>query len=509
MSKIKLKETAIKTIKTVKKGISVVNKANTEVNNIKSKVDTITNNDESVMEYSSRNINSQVKNISNKGVNAFNYISKKSIKDSKEYLNQGKEKIKNIKESFKMKKESNISTPKIKLNKNVVSNDKKQLAEKMKITGVEKLKEKFRSTYNTSKKVSKALVSSVKGILTSMKVLITFLVAGFSIAFFIVLVICLIGLLLSSMFGIFFSSEKKGTDNEITMNMVINEINREMADKIIKIQKDNTFDDYMIETHRADWKDILIIYTAKLTNGNDEEEVITMDENKKEILKEVFWDMNKITHKIKEEEIDETLKEEDSNEDELEDILYITVESKTLNEMMDLYNFNDKQRKQVAELLSEDYSDLWGSVIFGTSSGSPTLVQIALNEVGNVGGKPYWSWYGFKSRIEWCAVFVSWVANEAGYIDSGVLPKFAGCLTGINWFKAMNEWQDKGYIPEAGDIIFFDWELDGKANHVGIVEKVENNIVYTIEGNSDNDTCRRKEYPVNSPYIFGYGTPAY
>lgn len=62
-----------------------------------------------------------------------------------------------------------------------------------------------------------------------------------------------------------------------------------------------------------------------------------------------------------------------------------------------------------------------------------------------------------------------------------------------------------------GDIIFFDWadSNDGKADHVGIVEKCENNRVYTIEGNSSSDTCRQKDYDINSSVILGYGTPMY
>ena len=79
----------------------------------------------------------------------------------------------------------------------------------------------------------------------------------------------------------------------------------------------------------------------------------------------------------------------------------------------------------------------------------------------------------------------------------------------MNWFKAIGQWQTKEYVPKEGDIIFFDWEEDGQVNHVGIVEKVENNIIYTIEGNSTNDTCRKKQYIINSDVIFGFGTPAY
>lgn len=66
-------------------------------------------------------------------------------------------------------------------------------------------------------------------------------------------------------------------------------------------------------------------------------------------------------------------------------------------------------------------------------------------------------------------------------------------------------------IQKHGDIIFFDWDdsNDGKADHVGIVERIENNKVYTIEGNSKGDTCRQKEYDINSSSILGYGTPMY
>ena len=157
----------------------------------------------------------------------------------------------------------------------------------------------------------------------------------------------------------------------------------------------------------------------------------------------------------------------------------------------------------------QEYASLWSSVIFGTSVGSPNNVQIALSQVGNVGGQPYWSWYGFNSRVEWCACFVSWVANQAGYIDTNVVPKFAGCANGVNWFKAVGQWKEKGFTPNPGDIIFFDWEADGGVDHVGIVEKVENGKIYTVEGNSTDDMCRQKEYEINSQVIFGFGTPAY
>ena len=143
-----------------------------------------------------------------------------------------------------------------------------------------------------------------------------------------------------------------------------------------------------------------------------------------------------------------------------------------------------------------------------TSGGNQAIVEVALTQLGNEGGQPYWSWYGFEGRVEWCACFVSWCADQCGYIESGIIQKFAGCVDGSNWFKGNGQWQDRNYEPQAGDIIFFDWEGDGTTDHVGIVEKCENGTVYTVEGNS-GDACKQRQYAVGSSNIYGYGIPAY
>ena len=91
------------------------------------------------------------------------------------------------------------------------------------------------------------------------------------------------------------------------------------------------------------------------------------------------------------------------------------------------------------------------------------------------------------------------------------MPKFSLCSDGVNWFNSNGQWQGKDYEPKAGDIIFFDWSKDGQdgdADHVGIVEKCENGVVYTVEGNS-GDACRQNNYPVGYYEILGYGCPSY
>ena len=143
-----------------------------------------------------------------------------------------------------------------------------------------------------------------------------------------------------------------------------------------------------------------------------------------------------------------------------------------------------------------------------TSGGNQAIVEVALTQLGNEGGQPYWSWYGFGGRVEWCACFASWCADQCGYLESGIIPKFSLCSDGVNWFKGKGQWQDKNYEPQAGDLIFFDWGSNGSIDHVGIVEKCENGTVYTVEGNS-GDACKQQSYPVGSNSIYGYGCPAY
>lgn len=138
-------------------------------------------------------------------------------------------------------------------------------------------------------------------------------------------------------------------------------------------------------------------------------------------------------------------------------------------------------------------------------TGNSQLVNIALTQLGNKGGIPYWSWWGYSSRVEWCAIFVSWCSEQCGMLQDGSMPKFQNVTVGMNWFKERNQWLPRGTVPNEGMIIFFDWNNDNHCDHVGMVEKAENGIVHTVEGNS-NDEVKRNTYSVNSNVIMGYGT---
>lgn len=380
-------------------------------------------------------------------------------------------------------------------------------------------KKTVNAIYTAGRAVFVAGKSMVKGIIAATKALVSAIAAGGWVAVMVIVIIMLIGLLIGSSFGIFFSNEDTGGE---TMQDIIQEINDEYLAEIEKIKHENPYDVLEMSGSRAVWKEVLAVYAVKTTtdpiNG---QEVATITDEKKEILREIFWGMNEISFRT--EEITETVitESDDGNGNivetettETRTYLFITVSHKTADEMAEEYNFDRKQKEQLDDLLSEENDELWTMVLYGIAGQSDDMiVAVAQSQIGNIGGEPYWSWYGFSERVDWCACFVSWCANECGYIENGIIPKFASCAIGVNWFQSRGQWADGSVEPVPGMIIFFDWDeditgQDGRPNHVGIVEKVESGIIYTIEGNSD-DTCRRRSYSVGHYEIFGYGVPEY
>jgi len=370
-----------------------------------------------------------------------------------------------------------------------------------------------RTAATAAKTSAKAVAATVRTIIASTKALVAVIAVGGWVAVLAIVIICLIGLIASSGFGVFFAGEDGGTGQAVPA--IVREINQDYEDKLEEIKTSSTYDKLEMSGSRAAWSDVLAIYAVKVTTDPDHpQEAATMDDNKKGLLKEIFWDMNELSSRTETTTTTQTVGTDEVTVSTT--TLYITVTHKTADEMADAYNFTPEQRARLAELLADENGDLWSKVLYGIGMGDGEIVAVALSQIGNVGGQPYWSWYGFGSRVEWCACFVSWCANECGYIDAGVIPKFARCSTGAQWFKDRGLWQDNSYEPRPGDIIYFDWDdpggysgpQDGSPDHVGIVEKVENGRVYTVEGNS-GDRCRENRYSIGYYEIYGYGTPSY
>ena len=116
----------------------------------------------------------------------------------------------------------------------------------------------------------------------------------------------------------------------------------------------------------------------------------------------------------------------------------------------------DKFSKEyLAELLADENNSLWSQVLYGIMGTDDQIVTVALSQIGNMGGEPYWSWYGFNSRVEWCACFVSWCANECGYIDAGVIRIFSRAVfDNIHRYWSIASAESRGNIT-AMDVVWF------------------------------------------------------
>ena len=372
----------------------------------------------------------------------------------------------------------------------------------------------------TAKKAAKGakatailIAKTIKAIIQGIKSLIAAIIAGGWAAVAVILIICMIGLILCSAFGVFYSGEDSGTG--MTMRTAIAYVN-DKYNSNIEVQKAKwPYDELDMSGSRASWKEVIAVYAVKQNYAPDDpQEVASMNEAKQNELEVVFWNMNTVTSNITTRTETETVEEVNaagrrvtSEREVTIRTLHIVVTHKTADEMAQEYHFTDEQKEMLRELLSEEYDSLWSSLLYGIVSGNSDIVAVAQAQLGNVGGQPYWSWYGFGSRVEWCCCFVSWCANECGYIEQGIIPKYSVVDDGRIWFQNRNQWLDGSEEPQPGMIIFFDWADDGLGDggdHTGIVEKVENGQVYTIEGNS-GDACRENSYPIGYYEILGYG----
>lgn len=331
-----------------------------------------------------------------------------------------------------------------------------------------------------AKAAAKAIASAAKAIAAAVKALVAAIAAGGWVALIVIVIICLIAAVVAC-FGIFFSSEDTGSDKP--MRTVVQEINQEYQAQLDDIKGSVVYDTLEMSGSRAVWPEVLSVYAVKVTSDPDNpQEVATVTPEKEQILRDIFWAMNTISHSTTE-SVTTIIESDDGHGNILEETvtetkttLHIVVSHKTATEMAAEYGFGERQLEHLDALLEEGTSGMWAAVLYGVYGADDQIVQVALTQVGNVGGEPYWSWYGFGSRVEWCACFVSWCADQCGYIDTGVIPKFAGCVNGVQWFRDRGQWADNAIEPAPGMIIFFDWDnkghsgpQDGQSDHVGII----------------------------------------
>ena len=371
----------------------------------------------------------------------------------------------------------------------------------------------------------------VKGIIESTKAFIGAICAS-SVPLVLVLVIAgMIAAIVASSFGIFFAGSSfsgSNTEGTPTLQEVVLSINQEYTDAIEAIKTDNPHDELVIVGGRSAWQDVLAIYAVSVTTDPDNPmDVVTMTDDRIEILRTIFWEMNTITYET--EEVTETISvqavDEEGNPETdaegnpiMEDqetvttVLHITINHLSAQDEATNLGFSDAQNAQLAELLDVRYASLWIQILRGVGLGSDELITLALSQIGNNGGEKFWRWAGLDSRCPWCALFVSWCADQTGLLASGKIPYFSFVTDGVAWFQANDKWIDGSGVDSTnydqivypGMLIFFDWEQDGIPDHVGIVTNAANGYIYTIEGNN-GDAVAEAFYMADNGSLFGFG----
>ncbi len=365
------------------------------------------------------------------------------------------------------------------------------------------------AAYKAAVAIGKAVAAAVREIVSAVKGLAAMIAAGGWTAVLAIVILCMAALVIGSVFGILLLDRE--TEDGKTLPEVVREINAEYLERIEAIREEAVCDRFELSGSAADWREVLTVYavTAPKEAADGAAVPETLDAGR---LRRLFWEMHTLRSEVRTEP-----EGDPDGEEGTRTVLSVTVRHRSPEEMADRYGFGEDERRQMDALLDPRNRALWMSALYGTRPGEPELVAVARSQVGNTGGQPYWSWYGFGSRVEWCACFVSWCANECGYLEQGILPKFAGCAAGTEWFRKRGLWLDGTQVPEPGMIIFYDSDdpdgyagpQDGRADHTGIVAGVEDGFVRTVEGNSYGDSCRENRCPVGHYEILGYGIPAF
>lgn len=495
MADIKTRDMVKGSIKTIDKSAVAAQRMKYAFIQTKEKAEhAIHTQESSAEEYASNRMESGIDRVSHEAVHQFDKQGRKGFEATKQNVSKAKDGIRTFKEkrAAQSLEKQGIRTTRNKGVK-VAEQTQKTVKQSARSTGKKTIKTVGKGSAKTAQKTVKTAERTAKTTVktaqrtakaaqkTAQATVKTAQRAAQAAraAVLVIIVICLIGMILGSVFGIFFSGEDSGTG--MSMQTVVQEINTEYDTKLQEEKNSVSYDVLEMSGSRAVWKEVLAVYSVKTNTDQDNpQEVATMDDGKKQLLKDIFWEMNQISSRT-ESKTETVITETDDGHGNIvetestvtQTYLYITVSHKTAEEMAAQYGFNEEQKGYLAELLADENNSLWSQVLYGITGGDGQIVTVALSQVGNVGGQPYWSWYGFNSRVEWCACFVSWCANECGYIDAGVIPKYAGCVNGVQWFKDRGQWLDGSAEPAPGMIIFFDWAdesgQDGLSDHTGIV----------------------------------------
>ena len=433
-------------------------------------------------------------------------------------INKGTRTIKKADNSIRVAQKSAAEATKV-AHKSATEAAKQTVIATQKIASAKKAERLAKKSADWVKKIVKEIKKAIESLLR--------IISGASVVLLLILILAsLIAAIVASAFGIFFAGDSSAEETR-TLQEVVLEINAEFNAAVENIENTVSHDEVTKEGYQAPWPEVLSVYSVYVTTKTDgATDVVHLTDEHVEILKDIFWQMNTITYTT--EVVKETIQvpdlDSDGNQKKDKDgnllykeetvsktILHISINHLTATEEASKLYFNTEQMAQLNELLDARYASLWSQLLKGVG-GSSELVNLALSQLGNEGGEKYWRWAGLDTRCEWCALFVSWCAEQTGLMGSGQIPYFSFVSDGVDWFKDKGRWIDGDDVNSSnydkkiypGMIIFFDWEPDGKPNHVGIVTKVSDGYIYTVEGNR-GDAVAEGTYSADSIYVFGFG----
>ena len=404
--------------------------------------------------------------------------------------------------------------------KSTIEASKQAAIVSQKVANAKKAERLSRKAAESVKKIVKCIIKGIKQLFAALEA------ASIPIMLIIVLA-CAIGALVASAFGIFFTGDVSGESTK-TLQEVVLEINQGYNRYIDEIKTTITHDKLTIEGSGASWPDVIAVYAVYMTTKSDgATDVVHMTADHEKVLYDIFWVMNSVSYTTEEVTVVEMVPDLDKDGNQKKDskgnllykeqekttvTLHITLDHVTAQQEADALYFNAEQKAELNELLDPKNASLWLEILKGIGLGSSELVNLALSQLGNSGGEKYWRWAGLSERCEWCALFVSWCGEQTGLRTSGQIPYFSFVSDGVSFYKNKGKWIDGSEVNSSncdkliqpGMIIFFDWEPDGKPNHVGIVTKVSGGYIYTVEGNK-RDKVAEGTYSADSIYVFGFG----
>jgi len=395
----------------------------------------------------------------------------------------------------------------------------------------------------SAKAAAKTMVATIKAIIAALKSLIAMITAGGWAAVVVILLICLVGLMSSSVFGVFFSNEDTGKNTPV-MSEAVSRLNGQFTAKLEQIEKENQHDTLDLTNNGSsnmvsNWRDILAVYAVKV--AADPEigmEVATLDDTKVGIMRDIFWDMNKIDYWL------ETIEHTDGKTTSTETVLHIHVTVKSYSDMIAQYHFNPQEVGMLNELMQDKYRELFMKLI-----GSYTNITLSPQEIASISqnlpsdldekrrntvlaayslvGKVIYFWGGKSTVIGWdsrwgtlskvtaegspttgtvrpygldCSGYVAWVfANAAGNSDvveiigTGTSSQYAAC-TPVNWSSA-----------QPGDLAFYP-----DLSHVGIVVGKQNGDLLIANCNAgQNNVAVTSVSGANSSGFYTIGRPKF